>query len=139
MTVMTYDMIISGIDRKEHIPCWLLSASSSCVGAFRNGICVGYGALRKFGEMYKVQPLFADNMDIAIAILHHLFKTDLVQGSKVRFYPAVQNEASALTLTKFFSISDVEPVSDYRMHTTKDITFQWQKVYSSTNTTNTII
>jgi hypothetical protein len=60
-----YDTELFGVERKLFLDCWVTRPETKVVGIVQDGKMLGYGALRKCRNGYKIGPLFADGPDLA--------------------------------------------------------------------------
>jgi GNAT superfamily N-acetyltransferase len=94
--IREYDQNLFPDDRKQFLQAWIHQPESISLGYMQNGKLAGYGMIRKCRTGYKIGPLFADNAEIAEALLGAL-QSRITPGSV--FYldvSEINQEASAL-------------------------------------------
>ncbi|ELU01416.1 hypothetical protein CAPTEDRAFT_206764 [Capitella teleta] len=70
--ISEYDRGISLIDRLKYLSKWLLTPICQSYAVFdQQGRCVGYACFRVVDKYIKVQPLFADSVQIASHLMQH--------------------------------------------------------------------
>jgi ribosomal protein S18 acetylase RimI-like enzyme len=77
-----YDAKLFGLQRERFLECWITRPQTVALGILQKGKLVGYGALRKCREGFKIGPLFADGPGIAEALFLSL-TSDLAEGRAV--------------------------------------------------------
>ncbi|ELU08982.1 hypothetical protein CAPTEDRAFT_214428 [Capitella teleta] len=142
--VFDYDMKICKFVRHKHLQKWL-APSPFCFShvAFekQDGRCVGYVSARKLDAgIYKLQPLYADSVEIATALFQHLV-TNCPFGDDVMFrlYPTKQAMPHAREFSRLNGLHEEGAVSDFRMVKGQDEVIDWRCVYSTSNTTSTAL
>jgi hypothetical protein len=70
--VAAYDEPCFGAPRRAFLEQWLDQPGARALGARSGGHLAGYGVIRPVQEGYKVGPLFADDVRIAVRILDGL-------------------------------------------------------------------
>ena len=77
-----YDQSISSFSRRQYLHEWLNNCQLVEVATRRQEI-VGYGCIRDAGHDYRMTPLYADNITLAMALAHRLL-------SQIPWGPRVQ-------------------------------------------------
>ncbi len=70
--LLQYDTPIFGMDRARFLKKWIKMPESYSLGKIKNGTLTGYGVLRPCYNGFKIGPLFADHVDIALEIFNSL-------------------------------------------------------------------
>lgn len=71
-SIIAYDRPFFPDDRQTFLQAWINQPDCTALGVVENQTLVGYGILRPCIQGYKVGPLFAENADIADALLNAL-------------------------------------------------------------------
>ncbi|MBE9101761.1 GNAT family N-acetyltransferase [Vacuolonema iberomarrocanum] len=71
-SIMAYDRPFFPDDRQTFLQAWINQPDSTALGIVENQTLLGYGVLRPCIQGYKVGPLFAENAEIAEALLNAL-------------------------------------------------------------------
>lgn len=71
-TLLRYDEPIFGLSRATFLKQWLEMPNSYSLGKLKNDALIGYGVLRSCHNGFKIGPLFADHVDIAVEIFDSL-------------------------------------------------------------------
>jgi len=67
--VAAYDRAMFGAARDGFLRCWIAQPDAKALAAVRAGRIAGYGVIRPARQGFKVAPLFADDADLAAALL----------------------------------------------------------------------
>ncbi len=67
--VAAYDLEVFAAPRHEYLRCWIQQPESVALGILRAGQLAGYGVVRRARRSYKIGPLFADDGEVAEALL----------------------------------------------------------------------
>lgn len=70
--VNDYDRACFATDRSAFLECWIRQADTAALGARRDNRLAGYGVIRAARQGHKIGPLFADDPDVADALLRRL-------------------------------------------------------------------
>lgn len=105
--LIAYDQTVFSQHRADFLKHWLQLPSAKLVVAYdtqKQHIC-GYGQLVKAVEGYRISPLFADNVDIAIAIYDKLCQA--APGNIDIYIDIPNNLDSAKALINYFGLTKV--------------------------------
>lgn len=102
--LLNYDLSIFGLARPQFLKPWIQMPNAVSLAKFENGKLHGYGVIRKCFEGYKIGPLFADHLDIAIEIFEALC-FHAKDGSIFLDIPEVN--APAIEIAKQFQLKSV--------------------------------
>lgn len=70
--LLKYDYPIFGIDRSVFLQHWIQMPNAISLAKYEKGKLLGYGVIRSCFYGYKIGPLFADRLDIALEIFESL-------------------------------------------------------------------
>ncbi|MBP7371039.1 MAG: GNAT family N-acetyltransferase [Arenimonas sp.] len=70
--LFAYDRAFYLQNRSIFLKCWIQQAESAAIGIMHQQQLVGYGAIRRCHNGYKIGPLFADNVDFAERLFNDL-------------------------------------------------------------------
>ena len=123
-----YDREVSGVDRFAIVRRYL----TTCVGTTfvaRKGVqIVGFAALDKRSLYHSFSPLYADNMDVAVALTRRLL--ELVPEKKPVAMDVFSENLNAHVLRKDIGINEVLQEEMTLMFTREKYDYQIDKVYS---------
>ncbi|HTI69956.1 MAG TPA: GNAT family N-acetyltransferase [Candidatus Limnocylindria bacterium] len=104
--IATYDRRYFQADRSAFLEAWIQQPDSQALGFGKDGQLTGYGVIRRCGKGHKIGPLFADDPEIARALLQHLTATvppgDEIYLDVPEINPAAVQIARELGLTTVF-------------------------------------
>jgi ribosomal protein S18 acetylase RimI-like enzyme len=102
--LLQYDVTCFPAGREKFLRTWLNQEGAQALGVLQSGTLKGYGVIRRCGEGCKVGPLFANNGQLAEALLIEL--TKFSSGGAV-FLDVPENNQEAMALVKKYNMKEV--------------------------------
>ncbi|MEO1209576.1 MAG: GNAT family N-acetyltransferase [Cyanobacteria bacterium J06638_20] len=112
-SIVAYDRSFFPDDRQTFLQAWITQPGSTALGVVENQTLLGYGVLRPCVQGYKVGPLFAENAEIAEALLNALIAQVEPDQPFYLDVPEVNPEAVAIA-QKYSMTSMFETARMYR-------------------------
>lgn len=102
--ILLYDSSILGFFRENFLQHWLNMSNAYGLGFCHQGQLAGYGVIRQCHLGWKIGPLFADNQEIALSLLHGLY-SHIEQGPV--FLDIPENNLKAMEIAYFHHMKKV--------------------------------
>lgn len=100
-----YDRLCFPADRARLLGLWLAQPGAVSLGIAREGILRGYGILRPAGTGFRVEPLYADDLETAVALLQSFVAR--VPAGEPFFLDVPGNNPAAVELRRSFALKPV--------------------------------
>lgn len=102
--LVEYDARFYADQRKHFLAAWISVGTTTSLAYVDNNVVQGFGAIRRSVNGYRIGPLYAENLDIAEALLHALCQ-DKGKSNVTLDFPISNKQGTALA--KKYSLEEV--------------------------------